>query len=125
MHTTPALTSLLAVYSSAAADPDSINLYTGANDGNLTSLRLSISGRGYTLTQTSVTGSCGTQPVWLDLDKPNNVLYCLNRPGSTTTYGTSENGELGAPLDTGNTTIGPVSSDFYNKVEKRGLAAAH
>lgn len=125
MHMTPALMSLLAVYSSAAADPDSIHLYMGTNDGNLTSLRLSISGGGYTFAQTSVTGSCGTQPVWLDLNKPNNVLHCLNRPGSITTYRTSENGELGTPLNTGYTTIGPVSSAFYNRGEKRGLAAAH
>lgn len=125
MHTILILTSSLAAYSFAAAYSNSINLYTGANDGNLTSLRLAKSGEGYTLGQTSVTSSCGAQPVWLDLDKPNNVLYCLDRPGSITTYGIPENGELGAPLDTGNTTIGPVSSTFYNRGEKRGLAAAH
>lgn len=125
MHITTALTSLVSGISFATAYSNSINLYTGANDGNLTSLRLSKSGERYTLAQTSVTGSCGAQPVWLDLDKPNSVLYCLNRPGSITTYEVSENGELGAPLDTGNTTIGPVSSAFYNKDEKRALAAAH
>lgn len=125
MRITAALTSLLAAFSLTTAYSNSINLYTGANDGNLTSLRLSKSGGEYALERLSVTGSCGAQPVWLDLDKPNNVLYCLNRPGSITTYEVSENGELGAPLDTGNTTIGPVSSAFYNRGEKRGLAAAH
>lgn len=93
MHFAPLLTSLLTAFYFAAADPDGITLYTGANDGNLTSPRLSKSGEGYTLEQTSVTGSCGAQPVWLDLDKPNNVLYCLNRPRSIATYGTSDNGE--------------------------------
>lgn len=125
MHIISALTALLAAVPFATADSNSINLYTGANDGNLTSLRLSKSGELYTLEQISVTGSCGAQPVWLDLDKPNKVLYCLNRPGSITTYEIIGNGELSTPLDTGNTTIGPVSSAFYNKGEKRGLAAAH
>lgn len=125
MYTTSVLTCSLATFSFAAADSNGINLYTGANDGNLTSLRLSKSGEGYTLEQISVTGSCGAQPVWLDLDKPNDVLYCLNRPGSITTYRTSKDGELSAPLNTGNTTIGPVSSAFYNSGTKRGLAAAH
>lgn len=125
MYITSVLTYFLAACPFAAADSNGINLYTGANDGNLTSLRLSKSGEGYTLGQISATGSCGAQPVWLDLDKPNNVLYCLNRPGSITTYATSADGNLGAPLNTGNTTIGPVSSAFYNSGTKRGLAAAH
>lgn len=125
MHITSVLTYLPAAFPFAVANSNGINLYTGANDGNLTSLRLSKSGEGFILEQTSVTGSCGAQPVWLDLDKANNVLYYLNRPGSITTYGTSESGELSAPLGTGNTTIGPVSSAFFNSGDKRGLAAAH
>lgn len=125
MHILSVLMYLPAAFPFAAANSTGINLYTGANDGNLTSLRLSKSGEGFILEQTSVTGSCGAQPVWLDLDKGNNVLYCLNRPGSITTYGTSESGVLSVPLDTGNTTIGPVSSAFFNSGDKRGLAAAH
>lgn len=125
MRITAALASLLAAFSWTTAYSNSINLYTGANDGNLISLRLSKSGEEYALEQISVTGSCGAQPVWLNFDKANKVLYCLNRPGSITTYEISENGELGAPLDIGNTTIGPVSSAFYNRGEKRALAAAH
>lgn len=125
MHIHSALPKLLAALSFAAADLNGINLYTGANDGDVTSLMLSKSGEGYTLEKTSVTGSCGAQPVWLDLDKPQNVLYCLNRPGSITTYEISASGKLSAPLGAGNTTIGPVSSAFYNRGEKRGLAAAH
>lgn len=125
MYFISTLACLLVGWSHGATAPGGINLYTGANDGNLTSLKLSKSDEGYMLEHTSVTGSCGAQPVWLDLDKPNNVLYCLNRPGSVSTYKTSETGKLSDPLDTGNTTIGPVSSAFYNSGEQRGLAVAH
>lgn len=125
MYLIPTFLCLLVGWSRGAITSGGINLYTGANDGNLTSLKLSKSDNGYILEQTGVTGSCGAQPVWFDLDKPNNVLYCLNRPGSISTYRTSETGKLSEPLDTGNTTIGPVSSAFYNNGEKRGLAVAH
>lgn len=125
MYLSPTFLCLLVGWSHGATASGGINLYTGANDGNLTSLKLSKSGESYILEQTGVTGSCGSQPVWLDLDKPNNVLYCLNRPGSVSTYETSETGKLSDPVDTGNTTIGPVSSAFYNSGENRGLAVAH
>lgn len=80
---------LLVAFPFVVANSNGINLYIGANDGHLTSLRLSKSGEGLILEQTSVTGSYGAQPVLLDLDKANNVLYCPNKPSFITTYGTS------------------------------------
>ncbi|KAF9878172.1 hypothetical protein CkaCkLH20_04210 [Colletotrichum karsti] len=109
----------------AHASVTAVNLYAGANDGNLTSLRLTSDSRGkYALEKTHVTDQGGPQAVWLDLDVPNRVLYCLDRSGTANTFAVSGDGAL-RRIARVNTTLGPVSSAFYNTNENRGLILAH
>lgn len=102
----------------------SVNLFSRTNGGALISLKLPYKDGQYKVKQTHVTKSSGPQAVWLELDKPHDVFYCLDRPGSVNTVNVAQDGRL-APIASQNTTIGPVSSTFYNIGENRGMVAAH
>ncbi|KOS17740.1 Uncharacterized protein ESCO_002963 [Escovopsis weberi] len=77
---------------------------------------------------TSVSAQCSTNPSWLTLDAPKDVLYCLDEglntvDGTLTSLKTNKDGSLSV-LDQRPTLNGPVSGVFYGH-NRNGLVMAH
>jgi hypothetical protein len=83
-----------------AAPSQAVNLFVADYGGNLSTLSLTETAKGYDLSVTSKTTDCSPGPNWLTLDKPNNVLYCLDRglnfqpPGSLNSFTIGDKGVL-------------------------------
>jgi hypothetical protein len=101
-----------------------VNIYAAAADGKLTRYSLHKVGQSYDLQARYSTDECGSAPIWLDKDKDANLLYCVDRGGSVSTFKPTRDGQL-TRIDRKNTTVGPVSNAFYNTGKRRGMALAH
>ena len=53
-------------------------LYVASYAGYIHQLALSGSGDSASLESVGVTGACGVNPAWLELDEETGILYCLN-----------------------------------------------
>lgn len=108
----------------AARAAAAVTLYASSyNDAAVTSLEL----KGKSLTVLGKKLDCGSQPTWLTLDKPKNLLYCLSEgwdhPAQIATYKTGKDGKL-ETLDILPVLKSPVSSTLYGP-DKSGLFVAH
>ncbi|CAG8953151.1 hypothetical protein HYFRA_00003350 [Hymenoscyphus fraxineus] len=56
-----------------------VNLYVAETTGALSTLSLVNSGDTFSLTNTSSSFECSSNPSWLTLDAPNRILYCIDR----------------------------------------------
>ena len=111
-----------------AATGTATTLYVSSYAGSVTTLSLTKSYSSYDLTNTS-SQNCGSSPSWLELDKANGILYCIDEGlttpnGSINTFKTSVNGVL-SPIERHDTITGPVGSIFYNPGKEGAIALAH
>jgi len=112
-----------------AATGTATTLYVSSYAGSVTTLSLTKSYSSYGLTNTSSSQDCGLSPSWLELDKANGILYCIDEGlttpnGSINTLKTSANGVL-TPIEHHDTIAGPVGSIFYNSGKESAITLAH
>jgi 6-phosphogluconolactonase (cycloisomerase 2 family) len=125
MHLTTLLIQL-SIHASAAL---AINLYVASSDGNLTTVSLTASSNGISLTSAFRTPDCGPNPSHLALDPVEHILYCLDRGSSKSTNGSinsfsmSANGTL-TRIDRVNAPLSGVSADIFGSGDNRGFATA-
>lgn len=108
-------------------------LFASSYDGTVSSLALTPgngTGNGTgNLTVTAVSHHCGSNPSWMMLDAPRDILYCLDEGfntanGTIATFQTKPDGSLG-PLQQLKTISGPVMAGLYTVQGKQFLAVAH
>ncbi|KAH8749944.1 Lactonase, 7-bladed beta-propeller-domain-containing protein, partial [Diaporthe sp. PMI_573] len=104
-------------------------LYAASYSGGITSLKLETDDSGYTLNKISDAPQCGSNPVWLEHDKKNNLMYCSDEAG---TLGIFKVAALNSPtpgvleaLTEMTTSYAPVASTRFNIGKERGIAFAH
>lgn len=112
-----------------AATGAATTLYVSSYAGSVTTLSLTKSYSSYGLTNTSSSQDCGLSPSWLELDKANGILYCIDEGlttpnGSINTLKTSADGVL-TPIEHHDTIAGPVGSIFYNPGKESAITLAH
>ncbi|CAG8982163.1 hypothetical protein HYALB_00003598 [Hymenoscyphus albidus] len=112
-----------------------VNLYVAETTGALSTLSLVNSGNTFSLTNTSSSFECSSNPSWLTLDAPNRILYCIDRGIDPTANRTGDtNGSINSFVvgAQGNLTrvsrvLAPLSgvhaSIFGAPGQKRGLAS--
>ncbi|KAF4340678.1 hypothetical protein FBEOM_5394 [Fusarium beomiforme] len=113
-----------------AAPSQAVNLFVADYGGNLSTLSLTESSNGYSLAVTSKTTDCSPGPNWLTLDKPNGVLYCLDRgpnfapPGSLNSFTVGDKGVL-KRVSRVKSTAGAVAGEIVTGANgKRGYFSA-
>ena len=112
-----------------AATGTATTLYVSSYAGLVITLSLTKSYSSYDLKNTSSSQDCGSSPSWLELDRANGILYCIDHGlttpnGSINTLKTPANGVL-SPIERHDTINGPVSSIFYNPGKEGAIALAH
>jgi hypothetical protein len=113
-----------------AAPSQAVNLFVADYGGNLSTLSLTESQKGFDLSVTSKTTDCSPGPNWLTLDKANNVLYCLDRglnfspPGSLNSFAIGDKGVL-KRISRVKSTAGAVAGEIVTGANgKRGYFSA-
>lgn len=108
-------------------------LYAASYARNVSSLSLTTTNNGTGhLSIVSQSADCGPSPSWLALDKPRDILYCLDEGidapnGSITSFYTHADGSLTA-IKHLKTIIGPVMSTWYpasGVPDRQFMAVAH
>lgn len=104
-------------------------LYAASYSGGITSLELENIDSGYKLRKISDASQCGSNPVWLDHDKKNNLVYCSDEAGTVGVFrvgavNSSTPGVLEA-LTEMYTSYAPVASTQFNIGKNRSIAFAH
>jgi 6-phosphogluconolactonase (cycloisomerase 2 family) len=104
-------------------------LYATSYAGGITSLQLEHTDSAYTLKKLSEASECGANPVWLDHDKENNLMYCSDESGNAGVFrvpasNSSTPGVLDA-LTEMFTSYAPVASTQFNIGQNRSVAFAH
>ena len=114
-------------------------LFVSSYSGVITTLSLTNNLGAYALTSTANHSGCAPSPSWLVLDKPNDVLYCINEGlnvpnGSVSSFKIQSNGTLLQNVNV-TTQAGPVSGTLFGAkptgknatkgTPSRGLAVAH
>jgi hypothetical protein len=104
-----------------------VNLYVSSYAGTITTLQLSRDEYGYSLETLAVNSGSAPQPSWLEKNKYNGIIYCVNedwnrKNGTIASYRASASGAL-TQIDIHDTIGGPVSEVVYNG--GKGLAVAH
>lgn len=99
-------------------------LYVSSYAGDVSVLSLS----GDNLDIVSSASGCSPSPSWLMLDKPNNLLYCIDEnlngdDGSVNSFAIADDHSL-SRVARQSTSPGPVSSTFYGEGNS-ALAVAH
>ncbi|POS68596.1 hypothetical protein DHEL01_v213010 [Diaporthe helianthi] len=127
MHFNISVVSFAAAAATEAASP--AILYAASYSGGITSLKLSNTDSGYTLKNISVATGCGANPVWLEQDKSNNILYSSDEAGTLGTFrvpavNSSAAGVLEA-LTEMNTSYAPVASTRFNNSGQPAIAFAN
>lgn len=118
---------LALVYATLSFSPAlAVNLYAATSDGNVTSLALANSNGTYSLSITSKTAECETNPSWLTLDSEKRILYCLDRGATRSLNGSlnSFNVGPGGDLTRVGRTIAPLSGvymDVFGPSENQGI----
>ncbi|CVK97683.1 uncharacterized protein FMAN_11678 [Fusarium mangiferae] len=114
-----------------AAPSQAVNLFVADYGGNLSTLSLTESAKGFDLSVTSKTTDCSPGPNWLTLDKPNNVLYCLDRglnfqpPGSLNSFTIGDKGVLKRVSRVKSVVGGAVAGEIITGANgKRGYFSA-
>ncbi|KAJ4026175.1 hypothetical protein NW761_006720 [Fusarium oxysporum] len=114
-----------------AVPSQAVNLFVADYGGNLSTLSLTESAKGFDLSVTSKTTDCSPGPSWLTLDKHNNVLYCLDRglnfqpPGSLNSFTIGEKGVLKRVSRVKSITGGAVAGGIVTGASgKRGYFSA-
>ncbi|CVL01362.1 uncharacterized protein FPRN_11637 [Fusarium proliferatum] len=114
-----------------AAPSQAVNLFVADYGGNLSTLSLTESAKGFDLSVTSKTTDCSPGPNWLTLDKPNNVLYCLDRgpnfqpPGSLNSFTIGDKGVLKRVSRVKSVVGGAVAGEILTGANgKRGYFSA-
>ena len=102
---------LYATFSFAIPQTAALNLYAATSDGKVTTLALENSNGTLSLSVTSETAQCATNPSWLTLDSENRILYCLDRGNARTANGSLNSFEVrpGGNLTRVGRTIVPLS----------------
>lgn len=104
-------------------------LYAASYSGGITSLELESADSGYSLKKISEASECGSNPVWLDHDKDNNLMYCSDEAGTIGVFkvgavNSSAAGKLESMTEM-YTSYAPVASTRFNTSDWRGIAFAH
>lgn len=104
-------------------------LYAASYSGGITSLELDSADSGYSLKKIFQASECGSNPVWLEHDKENNLMYCSDEAGSVGVFkvgavNSSAAGVLESMTEM-NTSYAPVASTRFNTSDWRGIAFAH
>ncbi|KAF5534400.1 hypothetical protein FMEXI_11300 [Fusarium mexicanum] len=125
------LLSVLLGSSVLAVPSQAVNLFVADYGGNLSTLSLTESANGFDLSVTSKTTDCSPGPNWLTLDKPNNVLYCLDRglnfqpPGSLNSFTIGDKGVLKRVSRVKSVVGGAVAGEIITGANgKRGYFSA-
>ncbi|KAF5655345.1 hypothetical protein F25303_657 [Fusarium sp. NRRL 25303] len=125
------LLSVLLGSAALAAPGQAVNLFVADYGGNLSTLSLTESAKGFDLSVTSKTTDCSSGPNWLTLDKPNNVLYCLDRglnfqpPGSLNSFTIGDKGVLKRVSRVKSVVGGAVAGEIITGANgKRGYFSA-
>ncbi|KAG8165640.1 hypothetical protein KVR01_004192 [Diaporthe batatas] len=119
--------SLAAAAATTAASP--AILYAASYSGGITSLELTNAASGYTLKNVSVATECGANPVWLEHDKNNSILYCSDEAGTLGIFrvpavNSPTAGVLEALTEMG-TSYAPVASTRFNISDQPAIAFAN
>ncbi|KAB8356321.1 hypothetical protein FH972_023905 [Carpinus fangiana] len=112
------------IMASTAAVAYASNLYVSSYSGDVSVLSLS----GSQLDIISTQSGCAPSPSWLMLDKPNNLLYCVDEnlsgdDGSINSFSIADDHSL-SQTSRESTSPGPVSSVLYGNGNS-ALAVAH
>lgn len=104
-------------------------LYAASYSGGITSLQLTNTNSGYTLKNISIATECGANPVWLEHDKNNSILYCSDEAGTLGIFrvpalNSSTAGVLEALNEMG-TSYAPVASTRFNISDQPAIAFAN
>lgn len=104
-------------------------LYAASYSGGITSLELGSTDSGYSLKNISEASECGSNPVWLEHDKDNNLMYCSDEAGTVGVFkvgamNSSEAGKLESMTEM-YTSYAPVASTRFNTSDWSGIAFAH
>ena len=121
------LSTSLVTWSHSRRSPLTTLLYVSSYAGTITTLNLTQSPDGTTLTLVATSDGCSPNPSWLTLDSTNARLYCLDEGldtlnGTLSSFEIQRSGAL-ARLDKVETINGPVSAVVYGD-GGRGLALA-
>lgn len=124
-NTLPTGLALAATVAAADSVGPSI-LYAASYSGGITSLSLEATKAGYTLTNVSVATECGANPVWLEQDKEQNLLYCSDEAGTIGVFGlNSSTPGILEPIVQMNSSYAPVASTLFDVKGNRSIAFAH
>ena len=70
-------------------------IFAAQSNGDLSTLALTRRGSSYNLSVTSTTKECGGNPSWLNIDRKQRLLYCLDRGQSNATKGSLNSFRIG------------------------------